>query len=275
MSKRLGLVLGSGIGHTIADIGAVRVLEREKIKPDVVVGTSGGSIVGAFYAAGIPHGEMEEFARGIRWRKFFRLGRPDKGLLASSGLEEELEKLLRGRTFADLEIPLHVVAADLVSGKEVVLNDPKMKVARAVVASSALPIIFQPVHYGEMLLVDGAMFNKLAVDVARRNGAEVVLAISPRRKLVVEAEELDNVFQMANRLTQIVGLQKAIVAEKTADVLVQVESGELSPWDLKAAVRLIDVAEKETIKQLPLLKKRLWLPWWAQAWRKIAPRRVG
>ncbi len=269
MRKKLGLVLGSGVGHAIADVGVIKALQEADVPVDLVVGTSGGSIVGALYAAGYDYRQMEEVARGLRWHRFFRFAKPDRGLLSSKRFEEYLDKHLRGLRFSDLRRPLYVVASDLVSGDEVVLNSPKMSVARAVVASCAMPILFQPVEHEGMVLVDGAVRNKLAVDVARKKGAETVLAVTPKRSRVVPAAELQNVFQLATRLIGLIGMERTRRAERLADVLVELDTEGVSPWDLKAAVGLIESAERKMLKKLPLLLRKLKMRWWTRAWRKL------
>ncbi len=265
--KKFGLVLGSGVGHTIADVGVIKALQEAGIEADLVAGTSGGSIVGAFYAAGLPYRHMEEFAKGLRWRKLFRLPKPDRGILSSQALAEHLDKFLAGRKFRDLKRPLFVVASDLVSGEQVVLDSPEMKVSQAVAASCAVPVIFRPVEYQGMVLVDGAVRNKLPVDVARERGAEFVLAIGPQQKDEVPAGELDNIFQLANRLIGLVGLEKARRSEREADMVVRISTEGVSPWDLKAALGLIENAETQMKAKLPLLRKKLKGKWWQRLLR--------
>jgi len=268
--KKLGLVLGSGVGHTIADVGAIKALQEAGVEADLVAGSSGGSMVGAFYAAGYGYQQMEEIARGLKWRKFFRLAKPDRGILSSRSLEEHLDKELAGRRFKDLKHPLSVVASDLVSGKEVILDAPDMKVSRAVAASCAVPMVFQPVEH-EGILVDGAVFNKLPVKIVKEKGAKVVVAIGPARGGISDGDDLSNVFQLANRLISLIGIEKTLASERLADLVIHVDTAGVSPWDLEGSLGLIEQAEAQMRARLPELTKRLggnlWqrLMWWKKS----------
>jgi NTE family protein len=173
--RKIGLALGGGGARGVAHLGVLKVLEREGIQPDFVAGVSAGSIVGAGYCAGMSVAEMEEVALGLQWSKLGRLVRPRLGFFDSQRLESYVAEIIGDFQFADLSTPFAAVAADILTGQLVVLEEGS--VAWAVRASCALPGIFTPVERGDQLLVDGGTINNLPVSVAREMGADYVIAV--------------------------------------------------------------------------------------------------
>jgi NTE family protein len=179
----IGLALSGGGARGLAHIGVLKVLEREGIPIDCLAGTSMGGIIAAAYATGMAADEIEaEALKLARPRNLLRLidvNIPRYGLMSGHGVRQYLIGLLgESLDFADLNIPLGLVAVDLVSGQEIVLREGL--VLDAVQASGAVPVVFEPVEIGDWRLVDGGFLNNLPVDVARDLGAEVVIAVDVR-----------------------------------------------------------------------------------------------
>lgn len=178
---RVALVLSGGAARAFAHLGVLRVLEREGLRPDLVVGTSAGAIVGAYYAAGLPVAEIELLAARIDWPTLIDID-PVKTLLGGFGLGlakgERLEAFLRRSLALPLErlpIPFVAVATDLRNGDAVLLNHGDTP--RALRASSAVPALYEPVRAASSLLGDGQIVSPMPVAAARRLGAQVVVAI--------------------------------------------------------------------------------------------------
>lgn len=179
----IGLALSGGGARGLAHIGVLKLLEQEGIPIDYLAGTSMGGIIAAAYAAGMSADEIEAEARNLaRPRSLLRLidvNIPRYGLMNGHGVQQYLKEVLgESLDFADLKIPLGLVAVDLVSGQEIVLREGP--VVDAVRASAAVPVVFEPVEIGDWRLVDGGYLNNLPVDVARDMGAEVVIAVDVR-----------------------------------------------------------------------------------------------
>lgn len=177
---RLGLALGGGGVRGLAHIGILQVLEREGIRPAVVAGTSMGGLVAAAYAVGLtPQALTDEVSEFTHLRRLLTLvdfSPARRGLLQGERIRSMLiDKLGKDTTFADLPFPLGLVAVDIDSGEEVVLT--RGLLVDAVLATCAVPGIFPPVRYGERFLSDGGILNNVPADVARRLGAEVVIAV--------------------------------------------------------------------------------------------------
>ncbi len=177
----VGLALSGGGARGLAHIGVLKVLERAGIPIDCVAGTSMGGIIGAFFAAGFPAKEIEDEALKMthlrNLLKLVDLRPPRHGLMSGEGLHKYLsEKLGDKLSFDALNVPLALVAVDLISGKEVTLR--KGPLVEAVRATSAFPAVFEPVEIDHYRLADGGILNNLPVDVAREMGAEVVIAVN-------------------------------------------------------------------------------------------------
>jgi len=181
MSK-LGIALGSGGARGLAHIGVLEELAGLGIEPDVVAGTSIGSMVGAGYCAG-QLDKMRELALNLDLRTFlFRImdfGTPRSGFVEGKRIRALLEEILPGATFDSLNKPFRCVAADLKTGEEVVFSEGP--VIDAIRASISIPGIFTPARSGEAFLIDGGLVNPVPVDQTRDLGAEKVLAVDVNR----------------------------------------------------------------------------------------------
>ncbi len=193
--RRLGLALSGGGGKGAAHIGVLQVIRELEIPIDLIVGTSAGGAVAVLYAAGFDLPAIQDVFRQSALR---RIATPDPtgtGIIGQRRREEMLYRLLGQRTFADLSIPCAVVATDLVSGEMVVLREGPL--VPALLATTALPALFPPVPYGDMLLADGGILNNLPVDVAYELGAQRVIAVDLRDAQAgfsLQPEENDSLF---------------------------------------------------------------------------------
>ncbi len=177
--KKVGLALGSGGARGIAHIGVLEVLEELGIPINFIAGTSIGSVVGALYAAGVPLKELKDYSLSLNKKKAMSLFEPAlnfNGIFSGRKIVLILKELgLDDISFSDLKIPFSAVATDLNTGKEVIIN--KGSVAMAVRASSAIPLVFAPVIYRDYYLVDGGVIDPVPVEVVKRMGADLVIAV--------------------------------------------------------------------------------------------------
>lgn len=174
---KIALALGGGGALGWAHIGALRVLQREQLLPDIVTGTSIGALVGAAYVTDNVD-VLEEIARSMDWRRAMslvdvQLGH--NGILNGQSIVRELERHFGHREISELPLPYAAIATDLTSGERRVFTEGDL--VAAVRASISLPSIFVPVRDGDRLLVDGGLVDSVPVQAARELGAEVVIAI--------------------------------------------------------------------------------------------------
>jgi NTE family protein len=274
---RIGLVLSGGGARGITHIGVLKVLEELRIPVDYVAATSMGSIVGGLYASGVAPAEMQQIVTSVDWTTLFSDSPPrrelsfrDKqrdtrfplpleigfrdgqirgfqGALTGGNLEIFLHNLTSRadgvRKFDDLPIPFRAVSTDMVVGKPYVFDQGPLY--EAMRASMSIPGVFSPAEIRGHLLGDGGLVDNLPVDVVRKMGAEIVIAVNIGTPLMTRAE-LSSVVgltgQMINILTeQNVRAQLATLGAN--DVLISPDLGALSAIDFNQGVAFIAKGE--------------------------------
>lgn len=180
---RIGLALGSGSARGWSHIGIIRVLEEAGIVPDIVCGTSIGSLVGAAYVNGQLE-QLDTWVRGLTWQGVVGLldFTGNGGLIAGEKLFTFIRSRFSDTDIADLDKHFGAIATELVTGREVWLQ--KGSVVDAVRASTALPGLFAPAQLNGRLLVDGALVNPVPVSLCRAMGADVIIAVDLNSDLI-------------------------------------------------------------------------------------------
>lgn len=188
-TPRVALVIGSGGVKCAAALGVWKVLQREGIGIDLVVGCSGGSLYASLIALGYEPDNVEQMTQQF-WTDDLMAGYTANlravmagelkfdersGLVSDTPLLERLRAVYAERDFAEARIPLFVVATDLKNGEKVVLSAGKL--LDAIRASLAIPLVFPPWEVNGRLLIDGAASDPLPIDVAIKEGAQLILAL--------------------------------------------------------------------------------------------------
>jgi NTE family protein len=177
---KIGLALSGGGARGFAHVGILKGLENAGFHVDYIAGASMGGLIGACYASGMKATQLEAIILDIsRTRQLMKLLDPAphrRGLLEGHKVYTYLASLLgEGCTFEDLNIPLAVTAVDLLSGREIVLNQGPL--LPAIMSTTAVPGLFPPQIYGKYRLVDGGVLNNLPFDHVRSMGADIVIAV--------------------------------------------------------------------------------------------------
>jgi NTE family protein len=278
IKPHLALVLSGGGARGAAHIGVLKVLEELHVRPDIIVGTSMGSIVGGLYAAGYTPEEIENILNEVDWKRIFidRVDRDERSFrrkqddatflipvrlrfkgwkpyLPSSLLGgQRLELLLRSLAieaaadgpFDNLPIPFRAVAADLENGHAVVIDHGSLAVAMR--ASMSIAGIFPPEELDGLKLIDGGAAANLPVGIAQALGADTVIAVDITSPLVSSAE-LGSLFQIFSQWTGYVTNGNRIEDLKRlrpGDILVRPELGDISFADFKRAKEAVAIGEE-------------------------------
>ncbi|MCK5375985.1 MAG: patatin-like phospholipase family protein, partial [Acidobacteria bacterium] len=260
---KLVLVLSGGGARGVAHVGVLRVLEELHIAPDLIVGTSMGSIIGGLYAAGWSPDDIEELVDLINWDEVFtdRVDRKDRsfrrkqddrpvmiqGRLHFDGLKptlpagviegQKLELMLRtievlsvtSSDFDRLPIPFRAVAADIATGEAVILDSGSL--AQAMRASMSVPGALPPVRLGGYELVDGGIAANLPIGIAKDLGAEQIIAVDISSPLLSEDEKFDtfmSVFTHLNSLLTVSNRNRDVRLLGPDDLLIVPELGDIS-----------------------------------------------
>ena len=250
---RIGLALGGGAARGFAHIGVIQVLEESGIRPDLVVGTSAGSLVAALYAAGRTGGELARVALAMDESAITDWSFPGRGLIRGEALARYVREQTGGRGIEQLPLPLGIVATDLDSGQAVLFQ--RGDVGVAVRASSAVPAVFQPVRIGTREYVDGGLVSPVPVRFARQMGAELVIAVditSPP-----DGNDTSDPFQMLLQTFAIMGKSINTFELKDADVVIRPSLTGVSSADFSARKRAIESGRAAALAGLAGLRQRL------------------
>lgn len=284
---KIGLALGGGGAKGGAHLGVLKVLERENIPIDYIAGTSIGSIIGGFYALGYSADDIAEKMQSIHWEEGYsdtiprqslpyRLKQRDQfnvplnighqgyriktpsGLLygqkASMLLRDAFGNIASFASFDDLPIPYRAIATDLSTNAAVILDRGDLLMSMR--ASSNVPGILAPVQYDGKLLVDGGMANNLPVDIVKRMGADIIIAIDIGDPLA-KTEALNDTFTILGQLSSFLTVasterQKSLLSE--LDVLIQPNIEHLSTTDWTKFAESIDEGEKAALANIQFIQ---------------------
>jgi NTE family protein len=248
---KVGLALSGGVAYGLAQIGVLKVLEREGLRPDCLAGTSSGAIIAAGYAAGVPIAEIEALAYHTGWKQLFSFRPSRKGLVSSEPIERYVRDNFRITDFGELRIPLAVVATDICSGEEAIFTRGPLD--KAVRASCSIPGIYSPVELEGRQLVDGGLVENVPVKALKSLGAEKVIAVNVmgHRKVFRKAS---NVIQILVRVWNYFVQENNAWRENT-DVAIEPDLRIHDLFDFTSAAEIIHLGEKEAKACLPQILK--------------------
>ena len=233
----IALVLGSGGARGYAHIGAIQVLEQSGIRPDFIVGTSAGSIVGSLYASGKNANQIRDIALNMKASDVRDIRLDMKGFFDGQKVEDYVNEQVSDVPLQRLPIPMYVVATQLKEGKKVVFNYGNT--GQAVRASVSIPSMFIPTKIGADEYVDGGLVSPVPVDVARKLGADIIIAVDILAQPMYT--ETSNVWGLFNQNINIMQKNLAQIELKNADIVIQP--------DLREKVHIFDVSGRELTMQ--------------------------
>jgi NTE family protein len=192
---RIGITLSGGAARGITHLGVLQALNEEGIYPEVVSGVSGGAILGALYCDGWEPEKVLEAFLSENLVKNLQLRFPRKGFMSMDRLFKVLKKHLSARDFSDLKIPLHVTATDFKSGQQAIFREGDL--LQALQASSAIPILFQPIEDEEgNVYVDGGLVGNLPVEPIEEKCDKLIgVNVNPIGRM----DEFPNMFSVLER----------------------------------------------------------------------------
>ena len=267
---RIGLALSGGGARGLAHVGVLEVLEELRVPIDVITGTSMGAIVGGLYASGLPADSLRVLVSSVDWEQILTDAPPRSALdfahrarqrrdtveievgLTRAGLElppglisgQDLGLLLRRITlpvatvedFARLPVPFAAIATDIVTFEGVVLDTGDL--VEAMRASMAIPVAIAPVEIDGRFLVDGGLVDNLPVDLARRMGADVVIAVDVTPPLLGR-DEMAGLVGVTQQVTRRLGRQDVERQFASADVGIAPDLGEVGVFDFRQADEIV------------------------------------
>ncbi|MFQ5578041.1 MAG: patatin-like phospholipase family protein [Anaerolineae bacterium] len=266
-NRTVGLALSSGGTRGLVHVGVLKVFMEEDIPVDLIAGTSGGALFGALYAAGWSYQKILDYIQELK--TLTRLENWDLSLPLRGGIvkgrkarDKFLAEPLNFCTFDDLKLPMFIVAADILTGEEVIFNSGV--VADAIRASASIPILGQPWHYQNHYFVDGGIVNPLPANVLRNHGADIVIGSSviqslaqsfsgPRDKMPTIWQTIFNIFSAME--AEVVKKQLPLI-----DLLIQHNVSARSTLDFERVDELIASGEHAARQMVPQIKRLIETP---------------
>ena len=261
---KVGLALGGGAARGFAHIGVIKALEANGITPDLVVGTSAGSLVGALYAAGNNGSALQKMAIDMDegaisdWSVPFFSG--PTGVLKGEGLQNYVNRAVQGQPIEKLKMPFGAVATDLKSGRPILFR--RGNTGAAVRASSSVPGVFKPVRIGTIDYVDGGLVSPVPASFARKMGADFVIAVNISAQ--PEVQPASGAFEILLQTFAIMGQSLNQYELQQADIVIRPELASMKGSDFQSRGKAITAGERAAIAAIPELRKRLQLKQQAQ-----------
>lgn len=244
---KIGLALGGGATRGFAHLGAIRAFEEAGITFDFIAGTSAGSLVGALYASKMSYAEMVKVALSIKEKDI----RNSKIIFVPSkadGIERLVKEQLGDIGIEDLPIPFSPVVVDLKSTEEIALR--RGNLAKAVAGSCAVPGVFNPVEFEDMLLADGGLQNTIPADIPKLFGCDYVVAIdvNSTRAYGTNSAKLLDVMGASIRILM---KSNAIKGYVYSEAMITPNLKRFKSTSLEGASEMIEEGYKATLAKMP------------------------
>jgi len=253
---RLAVVLGGGSARGFAHIGVVKGLEAHGIRPDLIVGCSAGSLVGAFWAAGFSGDRMEELALRVRDSEIIDVvqGHAPRGMVTGQSLQNFVNQALRGRSIESFSTPFAAVATRYPTGDLAVLRSGDA--GFAVRASCSIPGVFVPAAQGGQEYLDGGLVSPVPVRTARQMGADVVVAVDVGGADPA-GEQAGGLFELLQRSFEIMSQALRTNEVATADIAIRPDVGRISSTDFASRKVFIAAGFLAAQRLGPVILERL------------------
>ncbi|UII57296.1 patatin-like phospholipase family protein [Cytobacillus spongiae] len=247
---KIGLALGSGGARGFAHLGVIKVLQDEGVPIDFIAGSSMGAMVGCFYGAGLEVDRLYKLATAFKRKYYLDFTVPKMGFVAGKRVKELIKVFTHGKTLEELDIPVHVVATDLMAGEKVVFkNGP---IADAVRASISIPGIFVPEKHEGRILVDGGVIDRIPVSVVEDMGAELIIAVDVSH--VKTNTEITSIYDVIMQSIDIMQMELVSHRAIASDIMIRPRVEMYSSRAFTNIEEIIAIGEEETKKHLNQIK---------------------
>jgi NTE family protein len=250
-ARGAALVLGGGGCRGYGHIGVLRVLERERLRPDLVVGSSSGALVGALYAAGMSAAEIERYGGRMSPNLLRDWVFPRLGIFGGGRIRRFIIERVGDKSIETLPMRFAAVATNLKTGAMKILD--RGDLGRAVQASASIPGLLEPVRIGGEPYVDGNLSAPVPVDAARRLGARRVVAVDV--SFPPEQADLGDPFDALYQGFSILTRRIALGERARADLAIAPRLPEHDDMSRATLGALMDAGERAAEAALPALRR--------------------
>ena len=253
----IGLALGGGAARGFAHIGVIKALESQGIKPDLVVGTSAGSVIAALYAAGNKGTDLNKIALSLDEASITDWALPFSGkfggMIKGDALQTTINRLLKNQTIENMAMPLGIVATDLQTGAGVLFR--RGDTGQAVRASCSVPGVFQPTTINGHEYVDGGLVSPVPVRYAKQMGADFVIAVNISTE--PSSQDSSGTLGILLQTTSIMGQSINQFELENAQVVIKPPLSNMKGTDFKARNAAILAGEEAAMRQMAEIKSKL------------------
>jgi len=255
---RIALVLGGGAVRGFAHIGVIKLLDIMEIRPDIIVGTSAGSVAGVLYASGIDGFRLQEMAWELDQSMVTDWSVLGKGLIRGQALEDYINRAVKGRTLERLKRRFACVATRLSTGEAVLFRTGNP--GRAVRASSSVPGVFEPVSIDGQEYVDGGLVSPVPIRFARELGADFVIAVDVASPPLRESHS--STLDVMLKSYTIMGQTIRAAELPLADVVITPRLDKVDSTNFNAKNQAIIAGERAALAAMPEIRAKLaaWVP---------------
>lgn len=254
---KVGLALGGGAARGFAHIGVIKVLEAHGIVPEIVAGTSAGSLVGALYAAGNNGNTLQKLAMEMDEAAISDWSVPffsnSTGVLKGEGLQQFVNRAVHQQPIEKLKLQFGAVATDLKTGQPILFR--RGNTGAAVRASSAVPGVFQPVRIGTIDYVDGGLVSPVPVSYARKMGADFVIAVNISAQ--PDAQPASSTFDVLLQTFAIMGQSLNQYELRQADIVIRPELATMKGNDFNGRGTAILAGEKAALALIAEIRQKM------------------
>ena len=253
----IALALGGGAARGFAHVGVIKMLEANGIKPDIVVGTSAGSVIAALYATGLSGNELNQIASNMNEASITDWAMPFSnkfgGLIKGDALQNEVNRLVGNRTIERMKIPLGIVSTDLQTGNSILFR--RGDTGQAVRASCSVPGVFMPTNIGGREYVDGGLSSPVPIRSAKKMGADIVIAVNISSE--PSSQNYSGTLGVILQTTTIMGKSINTFELPLADILIQPELNSMKGTDFKSRNTAILAGEVAAQMKIEEIKQKI------------------
>jgi NTE family protein len=247
---KIGLALGSGGARGFAHLGVIKVLKEAGIPIDMVAGSSMGALVACFYGAGLDIERLYKISSAFKRKYYLDFTVPKMGFIAGKRVKDLIRMFTHGKNIEELDIPIGIVATDLMTGEKVVFT--KGSIADAVRASISIPGIFVPEKLNGRLLVDGGVVDRVPVSVVKDMGADLVIAVDVSH--VKTNSEVTSIFDVIMQSLDIMQMELVNHRVIASDVIIRPRVDKYSSRAFTNIEEIISIGEEEARNQIDKIK---------------------
>ena len=247
LNPKIGIALGSGGARGFAHIGVISVLKKHNIPIDYIAGSSMGALVAVLYGAGSNIERLYKIAKVFKSKYYIDYVVPKMGLISGNRAKELIRALSYGRKIEDLDLPIAVIATDLLTGEKIIFREGE--IATAVRGSISIPGIFVPEPWNGRLLVDGGVIDRIPVSVVKDMGAEFIIGVdvSP----IKVSGEVSTIYDVIMQSIEIMQHELVRNRETVSNVMIRPNLDHFNSRNFTDLEDIIQTGEEETEKMIP------------------------